>query len=296
MNRSTTSSHALKIRKSLRFITNQESVSEWLVDRTTRLRDQRTLRQARSDQGICWLEDVGCKEPLVTIRIATKDRPDLLLERSVAAALRQTYENIEILVIGDGCDEQTARALGSVRDPRLRYINLTRQGRYPTEPRDRWRVAGCKPMNAALYLATGDWIAPCDDDDAFTHDHVESLLSHAKTNGLEFVWSKSRFLEADGGERIFGDENFHSVTHGSVFYSMGLDFFTYSPTCYRIPMCADQNLWWRMRRANVRMGFLDKITYNYWQAGDQQYRIPKESITDCSETLDYGWESGISRH
>jgi glycosyltransferase involved in cell wall biosynthesis len=209
----------------------------------------------------------------VTIRIATKDRPDLLASRSVPAALSQTYSNIEVLVVGDNCDERTAEVLSAFDDPRLRYVNLGRQGRYPENSRDRWSVAGTKPMNAGLLLARGEWIAPCDDDDAFTADHVEKLLLHAKANELEFVWSKT-LMQGESDTRVIGDGAFNGVSHGSIMYSMGLDMFAYSPYCYRLRgslRVADQNLWFGMKRAGVRMGFLDEVTYVCWPAGAAQY-------------------------
>jgi len=126
-------------------------------------------------------------------------------------------------------------------------------------------------MNAALFLASGDWLAPCDDDDEFTDDHVEVLLRHAKANSYEFVWSKTAVLRPGADDKIRGARNGKGITHGSLIYSMGLSFLLYSPTSYRIRIGADTHLWTRMRRAGVKMGFLDEVTYRYWPAGAQQY-------------------------
>ena len=248
-----------------------EFLSEHIAELGCRWRDRVTLRDERGDSQCCWLESVDDTEPLVTVRIATKDRPDLLVERAVASAIRQTYTNIEILVVGDGCDHRTGKALAQLSDPRIRYVNLGRSGRYPIEPWARWHVAGTAPMNASLLLASGDWLTPCDDDDEMTDDHVEKLLRHARNNNLELVWSKSEVVR-NGSVRIFGDERFKSVTQGSILYSMGLSSFMYSPTCHRLGAPADQRLWARMRKAGVRMGFLDAVTYRYFPAGPAQYR------------------------
>ena len=248
-----------------------EFLSEHIAELGCRWRDRVTLRDERGDSQCCWLESVDDTEPLVTVRIATKDRPDLLVERAVASAIRQTYTNIEILVVGDGCDHRTGKALAQLSDPRIRYVNLGRSGRYPIKPWARWHVAGTAPMNASLLLASGDWLTPCDDDDEMTDDHVEKLLRHARNNNLELVWSKSEVVR-NGSVRIFGDERFKSVTQGSILYSMGLSSFMYSPTCHRLGAPADQRLWARMRKAGVRMGFLDAVTYRYFPAGSAQYR------------------------
>lgn len=160
--------------------------SEYVAELAAIPRYRRLLSEARAGRDVCWLEGEEL-EPLVTVRIATRDRPELLMERSLASALRQSYERIEVIVVGDGCDDRTRRAVEQIRDSRIRYVNLPVPGRYPSEPTRRWRVAGTKPMNAALDLSAGAWIAPCDDDDEFTDDHVETLLGVAKATRSEFV-------------------------------------------------------------------------------------------------------------
>ncbi|HTY72807.1 MAG TPA: glycosyltransferase, partial [Actinomycetes bacterium] len=180
--------------------------------------------------------------------------------------LAQTYERIEVLVVGDACDEATSRAVESVADSRIRFVNLPRRGTYPRDPLNLWRVAGVHPMNAALTLARGDWIAPCDDDDEFTPTHVEELLATAKLGRHEMVHSKALLACEGGGWRVVGRPRLRegSISHGSVLYSAGLRFFRMSDTCWRLGEPADWNLWKRMRAAGVRIGFHDNVTYRHY--------------------------------
>lgn len=224
------------------------------------------LARARAGRDVCWEEPDGEAEPLVTIRIPTFNRSEALAEVSLPSALRQTYERIEVLVVGDRTDAATDRFMAGVRDPRVRYVNLPRPGLYPTDPPMRWRVSGTQPMNAALLLAKGAWIAPCDDDDELTDDHVEVLLGEAKRRRLEMVHSvtETRFADGTFGRLGAPELTVGQVTHGSVLYSMGLRFVTYSPTCHLIPEPHDWNLWRRMRALGVRIGFVDRVTYRYY--------------------------------
>lgn len=224
------------------------------------------LARARRGRDVCWEEPDDEAEPLVTIRIPTYNRSDALAEVSLPSALRQTYANIEVLVVGDATDAATDRLMAGVRDPRVRYVNLPRQGLYPTDPLHRWRVSGTQPMNAALLLARGAWIAPCDDDDELTDDHVEVLLGEAKRRRLEFVHSvtETRFADGSSGRLGAPELTVGQVTHGSVLYSMGLRFMAYSAYCDHIPEPHDWNLWRRMREIGVRMGFVDAVTYRYF--------------------------------
>jgi Glycosyltransferase like family 2 len=239
-----------------------ELVREWAAGREER----RRLRVARADRDVCWTEDEADPTPLVTVRIATYNRGPLVAERAIASALRQSHQNLEVLVVGDACDRATADAVLGVRDPRVRFVNLPRRGVYPTEPIDRWRVGGVHPMNAALTLARGDWIAPCDDDDELTDTHVADLLRRARLGRYEMVYSKALVRHPDGSWREVGHQPLRDggISHGSVLYSAGLRFFAHSDTCWKLAEPADWNMWKRMRRAGVRIGFHDDVTYIHY--------------------------------
>ncbi|HVF04192.1 MAG TPA: glycosyltransferase [Frankiaceae bacterium] len=235
------------------------------------------LRRLRGGRDVCWEEPDGETEPLVTIRIPTYNRAEALRDVSLASALRQTYERIEVLVVGDRTDAATDRMMAGIRDPRVRYVNLPRPGLYPLDPTLRWRVSGSQAMNAGLLLARGAWVAPCDDDDELTDDHVEVLLRGAKEQRVEFVHSLTETHFEDGSIGVLGrpELTVGQVTQGSVLYSMGLGFLRYSETCHLIPEPHDWNLWRRMRDIGVRMGFVDRVTYRYHKTVESTLGSPE---------------------
>jgi hypothetical protein len=239
-----------------------ELVREW----TTTMDERRQLIDSRRGRDVCWTEAVDEEAPLVTIRIATYNRGRLVVDRAITSALEQSYKNVEVLVVGDACDDLTAEAVTGVNDPRLRFVNLPRRGLYPTKPIDLWRVGGVHPMNAALSLARGDWIAPCDDDDELTPTHVEELLAAARQGRYEMVYSKAVLAQPDGSWSMVGHQPLRegAISHGSVLYSAGLRFFSHSGTCWKLAEPADWNMWKRMRRAGVRIGFHDRVTYIHY--------------------------------
>ncbi len=202
-------------------------------------------------------------EPLVTVRIATYNRGQMVVDRAINSALRQTYERLEVLVVGDHCDLATEQAVRSVTDPRVRFANLPYRGMYPVDPLKLWMVAGAAPMNAALRLLGGAWIAPCDDDDELTDDHVEVLLTQAKEHRLEMVYSKADMEERPGEWTEIGmwPLRHGHISHGSVLYSAGLRFLQHSESSWRLREPADWNMWRRMKAIGVRMGFLDRVTF-----------------------------------
>lgn len=264
----------------LRHVRRRAFMSELIAELGSIASDRRMLAEVRGGSDVCWPTDES-DEPLVTVRIATRDRPEMLAERALASARAQTYERIEVVVVGDGCDERTGHTIERLNDPRVRYVNLPRAGVYPKDPTRRWRVAGVKPMNVAVELAAGTWIAPCDDDDELTPTHVEALLSEAKRRRLEFVWSRSEEIDTRSGTITYiGSPRFGRgcTTHGAVLYSYGLTFLSYSVRAERLSEPADWNLMKRMRLSGVRMGYLDECTYRYFVAGPQQYHQAQDVV------------------
>lgn len=240
----------------------RDRVRETIRERMEAHEERRLLAVVRAGRDVCWTDD-DANDPLVTVRIATYDRRPITVERAIESVLNQSYKNLEILVVGDASDEPTSEAVQNVGDERLRFVNLPTRGVYPEAPRiARRQVAGTHPMNAALVLARGRWIAPCDDDDTFTPNHVENLLTHAIENRLEMVWSRTALRKGDDWWVTSSPElKIGHISHGSVLYSLGLRFFRHSNTCWKLGEPGDWNLWRRMRDAGVRIGFKDELTY-----------------------------------
>jgi glycosyltransferase involved in cell wall biosynthesis len=105
-------------------------------------------------------------EPLVSVVIPTVNRPQLVA-RAVNSALRQSLHAIEIIVVVDGPDDATFRALRTIDDPRLRVLPLRENGG-PGAAR-----------HAAADGARGRWVALLDDDDEWLPQKLERQLDTA---------------------------------------------------------------------------------------------------------------------
>ncbi len=102
-------------------------------------------------------------EPLVTVIIATYNWSSVL-RHAVRSVLWQTYENFELLVIGDGCTDDSEEVVASFGDPRVRWINL---------PENVGSQSG--PNNRGLELARGEYIAYQGHDDVWHPKHLATL-------------------------------------------------------------------------------------------------------------------------
>lgn len=201
-------------------------------------------------------------EPLVTVRIASYNRTDELVQVALDSVLRQTYERIEVVVVNDGPNPTTRAALERLNDPRVRYAELPQRGAYPAHPHLRWMVAGSPAMNEAARLAQGAWIAPLDDDDEFAADHIERLLGLARRERAELAYGA--LIQRDRGEGvdrvIFSDPpSAGAFSFQSTIYLAGLRFFEYDTESWRVDEPGDWNLARRMVAAGVRMAATDEI-------------------------------------
>jgi glycosyltransferase involved in cell wall biosynthesis len=128
------------------------------------------------------------KAPLISVCVATYNRSNLLIERSLNSIIGQSYDNIEILVVGDCCIDDTEDKISAVNDSRIKYTNLVERGPYPQDPELRWMVAGTSPMNHALKIAQGDFITHLDDDDMYEPDRIEKLTRFIVETKADLVW------------------------------------------------------------------------------------------------------------
>ena len=195
-------------------------------------------------------------DPLVSVRIASYQNTEALINRAVASVLRQTHQNFEIIVVNDGPNERTREALQLIDDPRIRYEEFPVRSRYPEDPHLRWMVAGAPGGNRASELARGSWIAPLDDDDEFTDDHIEKLLSLARSHKAEFVYGaidQHRLLSGDRARIYSFPPVISQISMQAGIYHAGLRFMGYDEESWRVDEPGDWNLIRRMCEAGVKM-------------------------------------------
>jgi Glycosyl transferase family 2 len=204
-------------------------------------------------------------QPLVSVIIPTYLNYELLLSRSIPSALGQTHREIEVVVVGDGAPDETARAIAGLDDARVRYENLTVRAPYPEDPGEFWRVAGTAPWNAAWELAKGSWIAPLNDDDAFRPEHVELLLGAAREQQCEVAYGAIAHHHPDGTTHVVNSwpPESHRFGWQAALVHGGLGFMPMQLGSGALGAPGDWSLCRRMRRAGVRFTKLDDVVVDY---------------------------------
>lgn len=245
-------------------LANPCSLSGVVADRIQRVRDRRALQRVRETDAIRWDDPA----PLVTVRITTYRRADILVERTLPTVLGQSYDRLDVLVVGDCTDDDTEQQLAKVGDPRVRFVNLPYRPLYPADEARRWRVLGYQAANLSLDLADGSWLAPCDDDDELTPDHVERLLQTVRDQRAELVHGNTGIVLGGGVVGVIGRPEVADghTSHGALLYNSALRFFRYNGEVWRLRRSLDWDLLLRMRDAGVRMAHLDEVVYRYHPA------------------------------
>ena len=85
----------------------------------------------------------GADVPRVTIIIATYNWSSVL-PYSIGSVLRQTFADFELLVVGDGCTDDSAEVVAAIGDPRVQWINLPENSRHQSGPEQRGAEAGAR--------------------------------------------------------------------------------------------------------------------------------------------------------
>ncbi|MBA2294475.1 MAG: glycosyltransferase [Actinobacteria bacterium] len=201
--------------------------------------------------------------PLVSVPIATYNAAELLVERALASVRAQTYEEWEVVVVGDACTDNTAARVEALRDPRIRFVNLPFRTLDVDDPHERWLVSGSGPQNVAVALSRGEWLAPLDDDDEFLPDHIEILLDLALAGRSELAYGK--IVRPDGHEHFAAPPAAGQIGMQAVLYLSSLGtIFEWDTRSWAVDEPADWNLIRRMREAGVLMAATDTPVTRYY--------------------------------
>ena len=116
--------------------------------------------------------------PLVTVVIATYNRPDTL-KYAIESVLWQTYKNFELWVVGDCCTDHTEKIVQSYsHDPRIHWYNLPQNSGYQS-----------MPNNEGIRRGKGEYIAYLNHDDIWLPNHLEDTVGQLQKTNADIVFS-----------------------------------------------------------------------------------------------------------
>jgi len=203
----------------------------------------------------------------VTVYIPTYNRPHLL-KRAVESVLKQTYQDIEIIVVNDG--EPLPPDL-------LNYLTENAVTCLKTDGNQR----ACVARNIAILASSGDYVTGLDDDDCFEINRIEEFVQAAKQQPAKMFFTGYQFIEKRLTKKRM--PSMTSVALDDILKANVINNQVFAPRSFYIeaglfdealPAWQDFDMWVRMIAK-----FGDAIlipNYSYIMDGSEDVRISKK--------------------
>src|SRR5262245_27616274 len=120
--------------------------------------------------------------PRVTVILPTYNWATVL-PYSIGSVLGQHFTDFELLVIGDGCTDESGEVVGAIDDPRVEWINLPQRTGYQSGPN-----------TEGLRRARGSIVAYLGHDDLWLPSHLE-LMTAALDGGSTWAYALTLYVD-----------------------------------------------------------------------------------------------------
>lgn len=133
------------------------------------------------------------------------------VEEAVESALRQTYEDVEVVVVDDGStDPATRRVLDRLQGPRTRVLRKAN--------------GGCpSALNVGIEAARGDYVLPLSADDRIAPDYVRQAVEVlGGRDDVGIVYCRAELFGARTGPWDLPDFSLDEMARGNVIFASAM--------------------------------------------------------------------------
>ncbi|MBU0468981.1 MAG: glycosyltransferase [Candidatus Omnitrophica bacterium] len=205
------------------------------------------------------------------------------IKRSIDSCLRQSYCNIELIIIDDGSTDNTLEISRTFRDKRMGIISTGRN------------LGIVESLNIGFNFASGDYLTWTSDDNYYSLDAIKIMANILnKTRSVDFVYSNYSVI----------DENGDFIKKGKVKKPALLDIDNYIGGCFLYRrsvyekvgkfnkdafLVEDYEYWLRIRK-NFNMKMLNDNLYTYtMHSGSITAKHKTEAIQQQVERVREGY-------
>lgn len=212
--------------------------------------------------------------PRVSVIIPTYNHARYI-RSAVESAINQDYENLEVFVIDDGSNDETAELLKPYQS-KINYV---------------YKPNGGTPsaLNLGLTLATGDYVCWLSADDVFMKGKVAKQVGLMESNpSLGFSYTSFVVIDANGVKQYEVNSAYYPNKKDMVTHLMEGCFINGSSVMMRssalkkvgyfeegLPQAHDYDLWLRILR-HYSCGFLREFLLAYRWHGKNMSQTPNE--------------------
>jgi glycosyltransferase involved in cell wall biosynthesis len=211
---------------------------------------------------------------------------------TIQSVLGQTFGNFELLVVGDGCSDDTEQTVKMFPSDRVKWVNLPKN-----------TGSQSAPNNEGLRISRGNWIAYIGHDDIWAPDHLERMVNTIASNEeLGFVASGCVFYGPKGSDDDYVTGLFStpdapykhffpptSIAHRrDVIVRMG---GWRDPHTLQMPL--DNEFLLRAAHAGIKFASTGVVTAHKFAAGNRYLSYLRVSCDEQQEFLSILRNSGI---
>jgi glycosyltransferase involved in cell wall biosynthesis len=210
--------------------------------------------------------------PRVTVIIPTYNYAPVL-PYSIRSALRQTFSDFELLVVGDHCTDESESVVNSIGDPRVRWINL---------PTNVGHQSG--PNNEGLRQGQGELAAYLGHDDLWLPKHLELAVGNIDV-GADLSYGLTEMVRPDGRPPAFAPRELEyepgmwvpptGVVHRR---DTAIKLGGWKHWCEVEGMDPEAELWQRMYAAGCRIRLVRMLTAVKFPAGLRRDVYAKQPV------------------
>jgi len=164
--------------------------------------------------------------PNVSVVIPTYNRSNLVRE-AIESVLRQSYTDVEVLVVDDGSTDDTHSIVQQIPDSRIKYYYKENGG--PSSAR-----------NLGLFKSKGLYISFMDSDDLWPPKYLETMTDQLEANkDFGAAYSRVICIQQDGTEKdMSADGRYFSGWMAKAFFQSAPSLFP-SAICFRTSVWKD---------------------------------------------------------
>jgi len=191
--------------------------------------------------------------PRVTVIIPTYNW-STVLPYSIGSVLRQTFTDFELLVVGDGCTDDSEQVVTAFTDPRLRWINLPVNDGHQSAP-----------SNEGLLQARGSIIAYLGHDDLWLPHHLEVMVAAIDAGAdvahsiVHMIGAEAKILPPAGEMPRFQPGQWMPTT-GVVHRRIAAEKVGRWGNYRNLSLDPESDLWLRMQQAGFAFQCVPRLT------------------------------------
>ncbi len=191
--------------------------------------------------------------PLITVIMATYNRSNVL-PYSIGSVLAQSRSDFELLVIGDGCTDDSQEVVEAMGDRRVRWVGLSNNSGHQSVPH-----------NAGLAEARGQYIAYLGHDDLWLPDHL-AICVDAIEKRCDLAYGLSLIVSENPRGNYLAPiplpyESGRWISPSSVVHRKSVTDAVGTWKHYRDTRSVPEaELWQRMFRSGYRMSLLPRLS------------------------------------